>query len=72
MTTSGVSLGPFPEWGAYGSSKAAMNYLNMCWQKEDATVRSVCVRPGIVDTGMQSAVRGEREYLPLQQDSPLE
>ncbi|KIW17542.1 hypothetical protein PV08_04736 [Exophiala spinifera] len=59
MTTSGVSLGPFPEWSSYGSSKAAMNYINLCWQKEDPTVRSVCVRPGIVDTGMQTAVRTE-------------
>ncbi|KIY04077.1 uncharacterized protein Z520_00769 [Fonsecaea multimorphosa CBS 102226] len=59
MTTSGVSLSPFPEWGAYGSSKAAMNYLNMAWPKEDQIVRSVCIRPGIVDTGLQKEVRDE-------------
>ncbi|KAH8812810.1 hypothetical protein F5884DRAFT_878764 [Xylogone sp. PMI_703] len=65
MTTSGISLGPFPELGAYGSSKAAMNYLNLCWQKEDHDIRSVCIRPGIVDTGMQNDVRNEfRDVLP--------
>ncbi len=62
MTTSGVAVMPFPEWGAYGSSKAAMNYINLSWQNQDTSVRSVCLRPGIVDTGLQKSVVGERKH----------
>ncbi|KAK5773780.1 SDR family oxidoreductase PWA37_003877 [Arxiozyma heterogenica] len=47
----------FSNWGAYGSSKAALNHLAMTVAKEAKHVKCLSVAPGIVDTSMQVNIR---------------
>lgn len=57
FTSSGVSTGAYKAWGAYGSSKAAINHLAMQLGCEEPNVTSIAVRPGVVDTDMQRELR---------------
>lgn len=47
----------FSSWGAYGSSKAALNHFAMTLANEEKAVRALAVAPGIVDTDMQVNIR---------------
>jgi len=58
LTSSGAATGSYSTWGAYGSSKAALNHLAMTLAVEEPDVTTVAVRPGVVDTEMQVEVRG--------------
>ncbi|KAK6530950.1 hypothetical protein TWF281_007780 [Arthrobotrys megalospora] len=58
LVSSGASSLYFTGWGAYGSSKAALNHLNSTLALEEPTVTTVAIAPGIVDTDMQAALRG--------------
>lgn len=44
-------------WGAYGSSKAALNHFAMTIANEEKSVKAISVAPGIVDTQMQVEIR---------------
>lgn len=44
-------------WGAYGSSKAALNHFAMTIANEEKEVKSIAIAPGIVDTQMQVEIR---------------
>lgn len=44
-------------WGAYGSSKAALNHFAMTIANEEEDVKSIAIAPGIVDTQMQVEIR---------------
>ncbi|KAF3196968.1 hypothetical protein TWF679_003822 [Orbilia oligospora] len=44
-------------WGAYGASKAALNHLNQTLALEEPDIVTVAIRPGVVDTDMQTALR---------------
>lgn len=44
-------------WGAYGSSKAALNHFAMTIANEEDSVRALAIAPGIVDTQMQVEIR---------------
>ncbi|KAK5137514.1 hypothetical protein LTR08_008493 [Meristemomyces frigidus] len=57
LTSSGAATGAYPTWGAYGSSKAAMNHLGMTLAVEEKDITTVSVRPGVVDTDMQREIR---------------
>lgn len=57
FTSSGAAAGAYASWGAYGAAKAAMNHLAMTLAVEEPDVTSVSVRPGVVDTQMQQAIR---------------
>ncbi|KAM5434617.1 putative benzil reductase [(S)-benzoin forming] [Microsporum ferrugineum] len=57
FTSSGAAAGPVNGWGMYGSSKAAMNHLNMTLAHEEPEIISVAIRPGMVDTDMQHHLR---------------
>lgn len=57
MTSSGAATGYYATWGAYGSSKAALNHLTGTLNAEEPDVTVVAVRPGVVDTGMQRDIR---------------
>ena len=57
FTSSGAATGAYPTWGAYGSSKAAMNHLAMTLAVEEKDIITVSVRPGVVDTEMQRDIR---------------
>lgn len=47
----------FSNWGAYGSSKAALNHFAMTVANEAKNVKCLSVAPGIVDTSMQVNIR---------------
>ena len=57
FVSSGAAVSAYSGWGAYGASKAAVNHLAMTLAVEEPDVVSVVVRPGIVDTEMQRALR---------------
>jgi NAD(P)-dependent dehydrogenase (short-subunit alcohol dehydrogenase family) len=65
MTSSGVSLTPYAAWTAYACSKAAMNWLGACLTKEEGEVTTLCIEPGIVDSGLQKQVRDDRKFISL-------
>ena len=58
ITSSGAATGAYATWGAYGSSKAALNHLAATLAAEEPGVTTVSIRPGVVDTHMQVEVRG--------------
>jgi NAD(P)-dependent dehydrogenase (short-subunit alcohol dehydrogenase family) len=55
MSDAGVSA--YPRWGAYGSSKAALNQLSRIWNEEHAGegVHFLSLDPGDMDTPMYHA-----------------
>ncbi|GIZ37742.1 hypothetical protein CKM354_000117800 [Cercospora kikuchii] len=57
FTSSGASTTSYQTWGAYGSSKAAMNHLAASIANEEKDITSISVRPGVVDTEMQRDIR---------------
>ncbi|KAI2632821.1 short-chain dehydrogenase [Xylaria nigripes] len=57
--SSGASVYPFVGWGAYGSSKAAMNHLCAHLAAEEPSITTVTISPGKVDTPMQKLIREE-------------
>ncbi|KAI4136168.1 MAG: hypothetical protein LQ347_000025 [Umbilicaria vellea] len=57
FTSSGAARSATGGWGAYGSSKAAMNHLAQTLGVEEPDVTSISIRPGVVDTDMQRDVR---------------
>ena len=50
--SSDAALTPYPRWGAYGASKAALAHLSAIWnaELEDAGVRVLSIDPGDMDT----------------------
>lgn len=68
--SSGAAVRPIVGWGAYSAAKAAMVQLTSVLAEEEPVVTSVALRPGSVDTEMQSLIRAsgagemdEEEYL---------
>jgi NAD(P)-dependent dehydrogenase (short-subunit alcohol dehydrogenase family) len=59
LTSSGAATGAYQGWGAYGSGKAVLNHLALTLSVEEPDVTTVSVRPGVVDTEMQRAIREE-------------
>ncbi|CAE6426821.1 unnamed protein product [Rhizoctonia solani] len=57
LVSSGAATKGFVGWGPYSASKAAMNSLARTLASEEKDVVSVAVRPGVVDTEMQSIIR---------------
>lgn len=55
--SSGAATKAYAAWGAYGSSKAAMNSLSEHVAVEEPDITSICISPGRVDTDMQSVLR---------------
>jgi NAD(P)-dependent dehydrogenase (short-subunit alcohol dehydrogenase family) len=55
--SSDAALEPYPDWGLYGSSKAALHHLTRIWAAELAGtgVRVLSVDPGEMDTQMHAA-----------------
>ena len=63
LTSSGASSNTYSTWGAYGSSKAALNHLAGTLATEEPDITVVSVRPGVVDTDMQVEVRGNHAVM---------
>jgi NAD(P)-dependent dehydrogenase (short-subunit alcohol dehydrogenase family) len=55
--SSDAAVTPYPRWGAYGSSKAALRQLTLIWEQELAAtgVRFISVDPGDMDTALHAA-----------------
>ncbi|KAK4102687.1 NAD(P)-binding protein [Parathielavia hyrcaniae] len=57
FVSSGAATGAYTSWGAYGSSKAALNSLAKHVGVEESDITAVAVSPGRVDTDMQKELR---------------
>ncbi|KAK1990499.1 short-chain dehydrogenase [Colletotrichum falcatum] len=55
--SSGAATGAYAAWGAYGTSKAAMNHLSAHLAVEEPEITSIAIGPGRVDTAMQKLIR---------------
>ncbi len=57
--SSGAATTPYAGWAAYCASKAAVDHLTRVVAAEEAEsgLRAFAVAPGVVDTGMQAAIR---------------
>lgn len=55
----GTGADAIPGWSAYCASKAAFTQLCSTLAAEEPDVRSLCVRPGVIDTEMQERIRLE-------------
>ncbi|KAK4172469.1 putative oxidoreductase [Triangularia setosa] len=66
FTSSGAAIGAYTAWGAYGTSKAALNHLSKHIAVEEPDITSVAISPGRVDTDMQKELRekGKAEMAP--------
>jgi len=55
--SSDAAINPYPRWGAYGSSKAALHHLSRIWNEEHAAegVRFLSLDPGDMDTPLYAA-----------------
>jgi NAD(P)-dependent dehydrogenase (short-subunit alcohol dehydrogenase family) len=67
LVSSDAASTPYPGWGAYGVSKAALEHLGRIWNAElsDTGVRFLTVDPGEMDTRMH------REAMPEADPSTL-
>lgn len=52
--SSDAAVGAYPNWGAYGASKAALDHMNRTWASELPEVRFLSVDPGEMDTRMHA------------------
>jgi NAD(P)-dependent dehydrogenase (short-subunit alcohol dehydrogenase family) len=54
--TSDAAINPYPQWGAYGASKAALLHLSRIWDAELAGegVRVLALDPGDMDTELHA------------------
>ncbi|KAI8627887.1 short-chain dehydrogenase [Xylariaceae sp. FL1651] len=59
FVSSGASSGAYAGWGAYGTSKAAVNHLCAHLAVEEPSITTVAISPGKVDTAMQKQIREE-------------
>ncbi|GJJ74236.1 hypothetical protein EMPS_06594 [Entomortierella parvispora] len=57
LVSSGAALYPYHGWGAYSSSKAALNMFGAILALEEPDITTVSIQPGVVDTEMQRVVR---------------
>ncbi len=57
FVSSGASVSNYRGWGAYGSSKAAINHIAASIAAEEPSIFSISIAPGIVDTDMQVQIR---------------
>jgi NAD(P)-dependent dehydrogenase (short-subunit alcohol dehydrogenase family) len=61
--SSDAALNPYPRWGAYGASKAALHQLSRIWDEELAAegVRFLSIDPGDMDTPLHAAAVPEAD-----------
>lgn len=54
--SSDAAMNPYPKWGAYGASKAALHHLSRIWDEElsGEGIRVVSVDPGDMDTPLHA------------------
>ena len=69
LTSSGAAVRGMNTWGAYGSSKAALNHLAQTLAAEVEEVTSISIAPGVVDTEMQRELRDIHSLSMREQDA---
>jgi NAD(P)-dependent dehydrogenase (short-subunit alcohol dehydrogenase family) len=73
---SDAAINPYPQWGAYGASKAALLHLSRIWDAELASegVRVLAFDPGDMDTALHAAALpdADRASLKRPQTAALE
>ena len=54
--SSDAAINPYPRWGAYGASKAALHHMSRIWNEEliDDGVRFLSIDPGDMDTPLHA------------------
>jgi benzil reductase ((S)-benzoin forming) len=55
--SSGAGRSATPGWGVYCATKAALDHYTQVLHAENHGVRAVALAPGVIDTGMQQAIR---------------
>ena len=67
--SSDAALTPYPGWGAYGASKAALHHLSRIWDAElaEQSVRLLSLDPGDMDTPLHAAAVPEADPSTLRQ-----
>jgi NAD(P)-dependent dehydrogenase (short-subunit alcohol dehydrogenase family) len=55
--SSDAAINPYPQWGAYGASKAALHHLSRIWDEEliGLGIRVLSFDPGDMDTPLHAA-----------------
>lgn len=61
--SSDAAINPYPSWGAYGASKAALRHLSQIWDAELAAdgVRVLSVDPGDMDTPLHALAQPDAD-----------
>ncbi|KAJ1666729.1 hypothetical protein IW140_002319 [Coemansia sp. RSA 1813] len=59
--SSGAASHAYHGWSAYCASKAALNMVTESLATEEPDVVALAIRPGVVDTGMQTIIRDSGE-----------
>jgi NAD(P)-dependent dehydrogenase (short-subunit alcohol dehydrogenase family) len=61
--SSDAALNPYPRWGAYGSTKAALHHLSRIWNEELAAqgIAFLSLDPGDMDTPLHAAAAPEAD-----------
>jgi short-subunit dehydrogenase len=67
QVSSDAATSPYPRWGAYGASKAALEQLGRVWdaELEGTGVRVVSFDPGEMDTAMHAAAMPDADRTAL-------
>jgi NAD(P)-dependent dehydrogenase (short-subunit alcohol dehydrogenase family) len=65
--SSDAAINAYPEWGAYGASKAALHHLSRIWGEEHAAdgVIFLSLDPGDMDTAMHAAAMPDADPVTL-------
>lgn len=56
LCSSGAATKAYAAWGCYGATKIALNHIAMTLAREEPDITTVAIRPGVVDTQMQSSM----------------
>jgi NAD(P)-dependent dehydrogenase (short-subunit alcohol dehydrogenase family) len=61
--SSDAAIHAYPQWGAYGASKAALHHLTQIWNEElkSEGVRLLSIDPGDMDTPLHAAAVPDRD-----------
>lgn len=55
--SSGAAVSPIGGWSAYCAAKAGLNHLSRVVAEEEPDITVIALRPGVVDTGLQTLIR---------------
>lgn len=62
--STGAASRPVPSWSAYCASKAGLLLLTATIAAEEPDITCVSLRPGVIDTAMQGAIREHKHKMP--------